>query len=515
MAFHSRLRTLLLRLRSMPARSITAAGMLVIAALLAAAGIGMLSLPWQAQGPAAEQPIDAPVASVAHRDDNAATSAARMLPSPPPAIEPIDRLSTGVNADEISRQLADLPAGRWSYAFRSADGRPSAAAIPPRPRVIPILPASALGFAWPLDGAVTSVFDDRHPLGIDIAPTDPLGLVLAAREGTVIVAGGDPCCGYGYFVMLDHGDGITSIYGHLREAPSFQPGEPIERGTVLGVAGDTGHSYGVHLHFEVRVDGIPVDPEAALTGGHLTPLPSRIPTETPSAPDPLSGDPHVETPVPETVEPANVEPSPSTEDATPTPLDPTPAVTSSATPTASTPPATPVPSGQTATAQPTPAVSPAPTVTATVSRSERAATPGPSATPTAARLPVSRTPTPPATGSPSPSPGSSPSPRCDIVRFPATDGFIALQSDGTGHRSLVAERCGADASIAVVVRPVADHRCTADLVHQDDVRRLIPAPASRDTDDSAMHVTRWLIEADGLHPGATVRVACHPASLPE
>ena len=195
-----------------------------------------------------------------------------------------------MNPTELATGLAERPAGRWGEPVqRFLDRRLAPATRLPAPvarYILPSVPASALGFSWPLRGWITSAFNDEHPLGIDIAPSDGAAFVLAARDGWVVVAGGDPCCGYGYYVILDHGDGLTSIYGHFEEAPFVHAGERVLRATVLGVAGNSGHSYGVHLHFEVRVNGVPVDPEAVLTAGHLNPLPVRVesrPTTTATA----------------------------------------------------------------------------------------------------------------------------------------------------------------------------------------------------------------------------------------
>lgn len=120
---------------------------------------------------------------------------------------------------------------------------------------------------WPAQGAITSPFGmRRHPLfgithmhtGVDIGALwgSP---VLAAADGQVIYAGWFG--GYGKLVVIDHGGGVSTLYGHLFEI-LVSPGTSVHRGQVVGRVGSTGFSTGPHLHFEVRVDGQPIDPAA-------------------------------------------------------------------------------------------------------------------------------------------------------------------------------------------------------------------------------------------------------------
>lgn len=123
--------------------------------------------------------------------------------------------------------------------------------------------------SWPVSGTITSPFGwrsnpfggapDFHP-GLDIAA--PSGTtVTAAASGTVILA--QWYGGYGNFIMLDHGGSISSGYGHL-SAMYVSVGQQVQRGQAIGAVGSTGHSTGPHLHFEVRVNGKPVDPAPRL-----------------------------------------------------------------------------------------------------------------------------------------------------------------------------------------------------------------------------------------------------------
>jgi murein DD-endopeptidase MepM/ murein hydrolase activator NlpD len=94
--------------------------------------------------------------------------------------------------------------------------------------------------------------------GVDFAV--PQGTpVYAAADG--VVAGAKPNGGYGNWIQIDHGDGVSTVYGHLsRFAPGISAGATVERGQLVALSGNTGRSTGPHLHFEVRTDGKPVDP---------------------------------------------------------------------------------------------------------------------------------------------------------------------------------------------------------------------------------------------------------------
>ena len=101
-----------------------------------------------------------------------------------------------------------------------------------------------------------------HP-GVDLA--EPYGAEIhAAAAGRVVHAG--PAGGYGIMVEIDHGNGLATRYAHMSEA-LVEEGEAVDKGAVLGRLGSTGRSTGPHLHYEVRVDGEPVDPERFLRAG--------------------------------------------------------------------------------------------------------------------------------------------------------------------------------------------------------------------------------------------------------
>jgi murein DD-endopeptidase MepM/ murein hydrolase activator NlpD len=147
---------------------------------------------------------------------------------------------------------------------------------------IPALPRgrTALSFQPPLSGVVSQVFGPSQfslepPItyngvfyphfhtGLDIAaPLDtPVG---AAATGTVVLATSSRdaqgnLVGYGNYVVISHGDGVLSVYGHLDKL-LVQAGQVLQQGQEIGLCGSTGWSTGPHVHFEIRIDGNYVDP---------------------------------------------------------------------------------------------------------------------------------------------------------------------------------------------------------------------------------------------------------------
>jgi len=119
---------------------------------------------------------------------------------------------------------------------------------------------------WPVIGRITSGFGDtrlspssggnRPHRGVDISA--PVGTpVVAPTDGIVSFAGRES--EYGRLICLDHGHGYSTMFGHLKEL-LVQPGQRIRKGQIIGTVGLSGNSTGPHLHYEVRLNGNPVNP---------------------------------------------------------------------------------------------------------------------------------------------------------------------------------------------------------------------------------------------------------------
>lgn len=116
-------------------------------------------------------------------------------------------------------------------------------------------------FIWPTRGILTQYFSWYHP-AIDIA--DRSGPpVMASDGGRVIVAGWPDNSGYGNRVVIDHGNGYTTLYAHFANI-YVSTGQQVSRGQTLGQMGTTGRSTGTHLHFEIRYKGIALNPLSIL-----------------------------------------------------------------------------------------------------------------------------------------------------------------------------------------------------------------------------------------------------------
>ena len=119
-------------------------------------------------------------------------------------------------------------------------------------------------FIWPLyhTHTVSSYFEwrwGRMHQGIDIAGGGDYGQPIIAADGGVVTFAGDDGGGYGYYVMIDHGNGYVTLYGHASSL-AVSTGEYVSQGQTIAYVGSTGNSTGPHLHFEIRENGVQLDP---------------------------------------------------------------------------------------------------------------------------------------------------------------------------------------------------------------------------------------------------------------
>ena len=175
-----------------------------------------------------------------------------------------DRRCRGRAADEDIAQSLVTAIEEWAREHPAAVADPTPAAPPRRGSG-----AEGVEFFWPLIGEITSFFgndDGRTHTGLDINGTtgDPF---VAAAAGRVRLA--EPYFGYGNTIILDHGNGMATLYGHLSDG-LVEVGDAVGQGDIIGLVGCTGSCTGDHLHFEVRVDDEPVNPIP-----YLVPLPEE------------------------------------------------------------------------------------------------------------------------------------------------------------------------------------------------------------------------------------------------
>ncbi|MCX6050478.1 MAG: LysM peptidoglycan-binding domain-containing M23 family metallopeptidase [Chloroflexi bacterium] len=118
-------------------------------------------------------------------------------------------------------------------------------------------------FSWPTSGEISQKYWSGHP-AVDISSWTG-NPVKAADSGYVALAssGGSWNTGYGNYIIIDHGNGFTTLYAHLSSV-FVKPGENVARGEQIGLVGNTGHSTGPHLHFEIRYQGVQRNPSTYL-----------------------------------------------------------------------------------------------------------------------------------------------------------------------------------------------------------------------------------------------------------
>jgi murein DD-endopeptidase MepM/ murein hydrolase activator NlpD len=169
---------------------------------------------------------------------------------------------SGTRAQKRER-LASVQASKEAYLHEvnalAAVSAQLAARIQTSTSSLPPVRRSSSGLIWPVSGPVTSGFGwrwGRIHEGIDIAV--PTGTPVAAAAAGRVIYGGW-LGGYGNLVVIDHGGGLATAYGHNSSIVAGT-GASVSQGQVVAYSGSTGNSTGPHVHFEVRVNGSPVDP---------------------------------------------------------------------------------------------------------------------------------------------------------------------------------------------------------------------------------------------------------------
>lgn len=141
------------------------------------------------------------------------------------------------------------------------DGVQPEAPVAPSYQFTPSVFAGGTGqLAWPTSGAITQ-YPSWYHMALDIA--NPSAPGVAAADNGVVILVKYLTYDYGQHVMIDHGNGIVTLYGHL-QAIYVKPGDKVTKGQIIGKMGSTGRSTGTHLHFEVRKNGVIVDPRSYL-----------------------------------------------------------------------------------------------------------------------------------------------------------------------------------------------------------------------------------------------------------
>jgi murein DD-endopeptidase MepM/ murein hydrolase activator NlpD len=160
---------------------------------------------------------------------------------------------------ELQENLEQMEAASAKIAdqLRVAQGNPAAG---------PIRQGSGQ-FIWPVNGAITGVFGEARPghmhTGLDIAAGEGTPIRAADSGRVVLMQGVGSSGGYGNFTCIQHNASTSTCYAHQSRFGTSM-GANVSKGQVIGYVGNTGHSFGAHLHFEVRVNGSPVNPAAYL-----------------------------------------------------------------------------------------------------------------------------------------------------------------------------------------------------------------------------------------------------------
>jgi murein DD-endopeptidase MepM/ murein hydrolase activator NlpD len=194
---------------------------------------------------------------------NAATAAASPTPTTLAVTDNVNQQQVKLSLDQFYALRNQALSGRVSRALEGGLNSGMSSSLSDWTQ---IADAPSL---WPVEGPVTSSFGERQDpfngegafhAGVDISA--PNGTVVRAT-GDGIVDAADTVSGYGRQVILDHGHGVRTVYGHL-SGMLVIAGQRVIRGQIIGYVGQTGRSTGPHLHYEVRINNVPVNPHKYL-----------------------------------------------------------------------------------------------------------------------------------------------------------------------------------------------------------------------------------------------------------
>jgi murein DD-endopeptidase MepM/ murein hydrolase activator NlpD len=168
---------------------------------------------------------------------------------------PLNNLAGGANLLPGTKIV--VPNGVKPFVAQAVEASSSSAETSGGAYSGPSVSVAASGtFQWPTAGMLSQGFWWGHR-GLDIASA--IGVPIAAADSGYVSYAGWDNTGYGYMVMIDHGNGFQTLYGHLSQY-YVDPGQAVARGQVIAAMGSTGHSTGPHLHFEIRYGGVPQNP---------------------------------------------------------------------------------------------------------------------------------------------------------------------------------------------------------------------------------------------------------------
>lgn len=202
-----------------------------------------------------------PVTGVAYKvngGDTVYTIADKLHTNPQKIVDfPFNTFANPETFSLVEGQILIVPDG--SISSQQAPANPTPQYIAQAPQSITF---TGGGFHWPIQGDITQGFSFYHP-GIDIA--GPSGTpIYAAKGGTIAEATCGWDGGYGCHVVINHGDGYSTMYAHMVTQPSVSVGQSVAGGQLIGFRGSTGRSTGPHVHFEIRSSHGNVNPLAYL-----------------------------------------------------------------------------------------------------------------------------------------------------------------------------------------------------------------------------------------------------------